>query len=933
MFDGSISQSPNDSIPMRRLLGIPTRWPRLTLAVMAVATACFGYFARAIRVDSSVENLLPMNDPAKRYYDDVKRVFGDEEIVVIGVFADDVFAPQTMAKIDRLSQRLSALDGVRQVISPTNIQGAEVSDAGLDVGPLMHELPRTPEESAALRAKVLANQIYVKNVVSPDGRAAGISVAFEDLTDQEFAARGLEEQIRAMVAELEGPEHWAVTGIPTIKVNGARLMESDVLKFTPLSMLLVMLVLALAFRTVRGVLVPLATVVIGVVWTTGLMVLMGTAITMGTLVLNPLLMVVGVASGIHLVSQYYQELHPGRSSIDIVQHALAHVASPIFVAAVTTMIGFGTLVFTPIRAIREFGAYSVFGIAAIVLAAFTVVPALLVLLPLPTRRFARHVEGTGWLSDMLRRIGGFSIRHRRTVLVSSLLVLAWSIWGISRIRVETDYLRFFDEDSRIRIENSLIGSRLAGTQPIYVTIDGDGPQSVTRLEVLAAMRDLQEFIDRQPGVDKTISFLDSLRIVRHALQPDATTDFPEAQSEVQQIVMLVNPDDIAGVINRDASRANIVVRTSLSGSHEVSEFVQRVQEFANSRFPLGVQVRATGTVVLLSQTADALAWGQITGLWQELTVLLVLLSFMFLSLRVGIMALIPNVFPTFVLFGIMGWWGITLNISTSMIAAIAIGIAIDDTIHLLSTFNSELRRTGNQADAVLNAMASVGQAAFFIALALSAGFFIVCLSHFQPVRHFGLLSGTTMAVAVLVEFFLTPALCTTTKVITLWDLLFLKLGPEPHKQILLFAGLRPFQAKVVVLMGRIESVPRGGFITRRGELKAELYVLLNGHASVFRGDRTRAIRTLVRGDVIGEMGLVRQLPRSADVIAEENLEYLVLDSRFLERLRRQYPRIASTVFFNLTTILSDRLESTTEALAEAAAARATESREADGAAQ
>jgi len=316
-------------------------------------------------------------------------------------------------------------------------------------------------------------------------------------------------------------------------------------------------------------------------------------------------------------------------------------------------------------------------------------------------------------------------------------------------------------------------------------------------------------------------------------------------------------------------------------------------------------------------------------LWQELTVLLLLLSLMFLSPRVGVMALIPNVFPTFVLFGIMGWWGITLNVSTSMIAAIAIGIAIDDTIHLLSTFNSELRRTGNQEEAVLNAMASVGQAAFFIALALSAGFFIVCLSNVQPVRHFGLLSGVTMGIAVLVEFFLTPALCTTTRIVTIWDLLFLKLGPEPHKQIPLFAGLRPFQAKLVVLMGRLESAPRGAFITRRGELKAELYVLLNGRANVFRGDRDHVIRALGRGDVIGEMGLVRERPRSADVIAEEDVEYLLLDSRFLERLRRQYPRIASTVFFNLTTTLSDRLESTTEALAEAAAARAADGREAE----
>jgi len=912
---------------MRRLLDVPVRWPRLTLAVMLAITIFFAYFARLIRVDGSVENLLASDDPEKHYYDAIKKIFGDEEIVVIGVFADDIFAPATLAKIDQVTQRLSDLEGVQQVISPTNVQGIEVGYYGLDIGRLMRELPRTAEESAALRAKVLANPIYVKNVVSTDGRSAGISVIFEEMSEEEFERRGFEEQLRQLVAEAQGPERWAITGIPTIKINAARLMESDVLKFTPLAMLLVMGVLVLAFRTVRGVLVPVATVIVGVVWTTGMMVLNDTAITMGTLVLNPLLMVVGIASGIHMISQFYLELQPGRSSVDVVRHALDHVASPIMVAAATTLIGFGSLIFTPISAVREFGIYSVFGIAAIVVAAFTVVPALLVLLPLPSRRLARHVEGSGWLPDMLRRIGGFSVRNRKTVLISSLVVLAWSIWGIARIRVETDYISFFDPDSSIRVDNELIASRLAGTQPIYVVIEGGERQSVTKLEVLAAIRDIQAFIDQQPGVDKTLSFLDYLRIIRKALQPDATGDFPESQNEVEQILLLVNPDDIAGVINRQATRANIVVRTSLSGSTAVDALVRQIQEFADSRLPLGVQARPTGTVVLLSRSADALAWGQVTGLWQELMVLLALLSFMFLSLRVGIMALIPNVFPTFVLFGIMGWWGITLNISTSMIAAIAIGIAIDDTIHLLSAFNSELRKTGSQAQAVLNAMASVGQAAFFIALALSAGFFIVCLSNFQPVRHFGLLSGATMGIALVVELFLTPALVTTTKIITLWDLLFLKLGPEPHRQIPLFAGLRPFQAKLVVLMGRLESAPRGTFITRCGELKAELYVLLAGRANVYRGDHSHAIRSLTRGDVVGEMGLVRQRPRSADVIAEDNLEYLVLDTRFLDRLRRQYPRIASTVFFNLTRILSDRLESTTEALAEATDAPAAQSAE------
>lgn len=901
---------------MSRWFHLPVRWPRATLAVMLAFTVVFAVYAARIRVDSSIENLLPSDDPAKLYYDEVKTVFGDEEVTVIGVFAEDVFAPGTLAKIEALSQRLARIDGVREVISPTTVEGIEVTDAGLSVGRVMRELPRSPEAAADFKGRLLGNPLYVKNVVAADGRAAGITVGFAPMGDDEYLRRGIDATIGSLVAGMGGPEEWAVTGIPTIKENGARLMERDVMTFTPLAMLLVIAVLALAFRTWRGVVVPLSTVVVGVIWTDGLMVMRGDAIDMGTLVLNPLLMVVGIASGIHLISQYYLEVQPGRVNRQVVETAVAHVRAPIIVAAATTLIGFGTLIFTPIRAVQQFGTYSVFGIAVIVLTAFTVVPAALTLLPLPARVPTFRADGSGWLPPVLRGVGAFAVRHRRTVLVCAAGVIALCVWGIAQIRVETDYLEFFDADGPIRQANARVGAGLAGTQPIYVVIDGDGPEAVTRLDTLRAVRDLQAFIDRQPGVDKSISLLDYLSLVRAALQPEAGPGLPDTQSEVDQLMVLVDAAAVAAVVNRDASRGNIIVRTQLSGSIEVGAFVDAVQRFADERFPGSVRVRPTGTVVLLSQSADALAWGQVTGLWQELAVLLALLSFMFLSVRVGLLALIPNVFPTVVLFGIMGWSGISLNISTSMIAAIAIGIAIDDTVHLLSAFNGELRRTGDQAGAVLNAMGSVGQAAFFIALALSAGFFVVCLSSFQPVRHFGLLSGVTMGIALLVEFFLTPALVTTTKIITLWDLLFLKLGREPHKQIPLFAGLRPFQAKVVVLMGRLEAARCGDVITRRGELKPELYVLLSGRAEVRPGgDDERVIRTLCRGDVVGEMGLVRERPRSADVVVVADTDYLVLDRRFLHRLRRQYPRIASTVFLNLTRILSDRLESTTDALA------------------
>ncbi|MGH7787317.1 MAG: MMPL family transporter, partial [Candidatus Binatia bacterium] len=729
-------------------------------------------------------------------------------------------------------------------------------------------------------------------------------------------ASDAEGQIRRAVAAAGPASAFAVTGVQTLKVNGARLMEQDLLRFVPLSLLVVLAVLVLEFRTVRGVLLPLACVIIGTLWTTGIMVLCGSAITMGTLVLPPLLMAIGIAYAIHVLSRYYNELRPDRPRAAVVAAMLAHVRLPVAVAWLTTVVSCATLMWNPIHAIRDFGIYSCVGITAIFIVTLLFVPAALLLLP-AARRMPRSAEQGGRIASAVGAVGRWAVSHRAVVLLGGVALCGLSLWGAARIRVETDYLEFFDPDSIFRRDHERIAAALGGGLPIFIAVDGDGPGSVTQLETLAAIRDLQAFVAEQPGIDGSLSLADYIALVQGGLNPDRGRGLPESQSEIDQLLAFVNPTDIAPVAARDFGRANIVVRSRLSGSAEVSAFARRVEDYARSRFRRGLAVRVTGSLVVLNRSADDLARGQVAGLWQVLLALFILMSLIFLSLRAGLLSLVPNVVPIIVLFGLMGWLGITLNIATSMIAVIAIGIAVDDTIHYFSEFNVQLRATGDQQQAILNVVQTVGRPIVYSALALSAGFAVVCLSSFQPIRHFGLLASATMAVGLIAELLITPALVMTTTIITIWDLLFVKIGPEPERQIPLFAGLRPFQAKIVVLMARLAAAPPGGLITQRGELKAELYVLLNGRVEIRPRAGEPSIRSLGRGDVIGEMGLVRQRPRSADTVAVEPTEYLVLDGGFLTRLRRRHPRIAATVFLNLTRILSDRLESTTDQLVRA----------------
>ncbi len=896
-----------------RLLGFPLRRPRTTVGVVLGLTVVLGFFALRIRVDSAVENLLPTGNADRLYYDGVRRDFGSEEANIVGVFADDVFSVDSLTTIDRISRSLAKIEGVREILSLTTVKGVESGEYGLSVGRLLRELPKTDEEAAAFRKKVYDSPLYVGNIASRDGKATGIIVLFDLLSDEEFLNRDIEGQIRARVAENAAGIDYAITGIQSLKVRGAEMMKQDLVKFVPISALLVVLVLAISFRTVRGVLLPLSAVSIGVVWTVGVMVLTGRDINMGTLVLPPLLMAIGIAYAIHIVSRYYQEVDSDRTPEEMVEAAMKHSRLPVSIASLTTLIGFATLILNPIVAISDFGTYAVFGIAAIFLMSIFFLPAALSLMPRPERgNFGAGPDGA--VSGFLERLGIFAIDHRWIVVGLAAVMSVVGLWFATMIEVETDYLSFFSKDSPVLADNTRIASALGGTQPIYVTIDGDKSGAISTVPMLSAIRDLQLFIAEQPGIDTSFSIADYLSVVHRALNPDSRHPLPATDSDLQQILVFLNPEDVAPVVTRDFRRANLLVRSNLSGSAEISRFVANVEAYAKSRFRRGVQVHVTGSVVLLNRSADTLARGQVIGLAQVLFVLLILMSLLFLSLRAGLMSLLPNIFPIVMLFGMMGLTGITLNISTSMIAVIAIGIAVDDTIHYLTSFNNEVRHSGDPRRAVIHVARSVGRPIVFTSVALCLGFLVVCLSNFKPIQYFGVLAGATMVVALFSDLIFLPALVMTTTIITAWDLLYVKLGPQPHLEIPLFHGLRPLQAKIVVLMAQLASASPGTLITQRGELKEELYVLVNGIVDVRRSEGESVIRSLGRGDVIGEMGLVRHRPRSADVVVRETTEYLVLDGDFLDRIQRRYPRIAAKVFLNLTRILSDRLESTTDAL-------------------
>jgi hydrophobe/amphiphile efflux-3 (HAE3) family protein len=788
---------------MKRIAHLIVHRPKILLFFLLLLTGFFAYYARQIRTDSSVESMLPQGDPEKLYYDDVRRLFGSDDVAVIGLIADDIYTPQVLQKVQRLTDEFRKIPEVKSVLSLTNASDILAKVTGAEQDLLVPDIPSTPEAWEDLKQKLANNPIYLKNLVSLDGKATAITLSFlESINEDEFVRRGVDEKIQAIVDGEQRPEQIYYTGLPHFKAYSAKTMTQDLRNMLPVTLLLVMGVLFLCFRSVRGVLLPTVTVITSLIWILGIMVLFGSSLSLGSVMLPVLVLVIGTAYSLHVMAEYYELARPGRPVDEVVLETLGGVAAPVLIAASMTFLGFFSQIVTQIVSVREMGIYSSVGIILSAVLSLTLVPALLALLPMPARQGEDFSPG---LSAALRKLVQGEIRHRYAVLIGAFVLALLSAWPIPSIQVGSNFLSVFRENHPIRQAADIVGRHLAGTLVFYVVVDGSTPDLMKQWDTLRRIKDLQLYLDSLPGVDKTISFVDVVETVDNALQslppeegvdapppPEKKTTFWDNPAQLPDALQMIflSPTTFSGFVNHpNYSRSNILVRTSLSRPSEIAALVAQIQAFAKEHFPPAeLNAHPTGNLILYTRTTGGLISGEVQSLALTGGVIFVVMVAMFLSIRVGIIGMIPNLYPILVLFGLMGATGVILSITTSIIASIALGLAVDDTIHIMHKLSTEVRTTADQEEALLDCLGTVGKPTFYVSLLFFFGFLTLCFSTFVPVQEFGFLSAVTILVGLASEVVLLPALLATTPIISLWNVLYLRLGEDPHKTIPLFAG-------------------------------------------------------------------------------------------------------------------------------------------------
>jgi hydrophobe/amphiphile efflux-3 (HAE3) family protein len=869
-----------------------------------------------LRVDASADRLLPEAAPARSFYDRTLRQFGSDKALVIVVGARDVFEADFLERLAGLTGRLEELPEVAGVLSLANAPDVRAFEEDVVVEPFLAEIPEDREGLEALRRSVLGNPLYGGSLVARDARATALVVRLRGLTDDEVMRRGvdhrLEAEARSAFEGEAGAEVW-LTGGPHIQAEGARVLLAESVTLPLASLALLGAVLVLAFRTVRGVLLPLATISVAVLWTLGLAAALGHALNAVTVLVPPLLITLGLSYAVHVVSEYYEEAreHGERPRAEWIGEALQRTALPLSTCGLTTAVGFGTLCLSPLGAVRDFGWLSVAGTVFSLVASLGFAPALLALLPAPRR--LPPVSGGGGLSAAVDRacaaLARFDVDRRSLVFAGGLALLALSLFGAARMKVGTQQIEKFAADAPVRVHFEAVNQRFGGVNPLTVVLETERTEGFKEPTSLRAVEALQRWLAAQPEVGGTTSLVDYLEVAHRAFAGDGSEalEIPESRGLVSQILFAAGSDELERFVDGSFETAAVHVRAKVIDSAEIAALTARI-EARLKELPEGLRGTVTGSSVVFNQALDEIIRGQATSLVTGLGIIYVILSVMFLSARIGFVALIPNVLPIAFYFGLLGWTGVTLSPGTSLVAPIVLGIAVDDTIHYFARFIDDARRLGSERQATESALRAVGRPVTTTALALCAGFLVLNLSEFETQGELGSLAAATLALGWLCDVTLTPALCAGLRIVTLWEMLTLDLGSEPQRTIGLFRGLAASQARIVALMGSLVPVRGGERLWSAGDAADALYVVIDGklRASVEREGSMRELAVHGRGDVLGEVGLVKRA-RSADVEALEDGRLLRLTDAHFTALARRYPRIAAVVLRNLNEVLAERL--------------------------
>ncbi len=714
------------------------RFKWLIIIAVAGLTVFFSYQAKDLHINADIISSLPDDDPAARLYKEIGTQFGGNDMGMIVLETDDVFKAEVIQHIKQITDSLKYTNGVSTVTSLTNILDIKSSEWGIEIGKLVDEydLPVEQSQLDSLKNYVFSKEMYRGTVVSEDGTATAIM--FTLLPDKDKQA--VTEEIKDKIEALDLPETIYFGGLPMMMNDINDLIVSDIVWLVPIVFLVIAIILLLSFKSFRGVLLPLLTAGLAVIWTMGLMSVTGYELTIISNIIPVVLLAVGSAYTIHVLNSINHNKLADRKQA-LVQ-ALRYIMIPVILAAVTTAIGFVSFVFGAyLTMIKDFGIFTAVGTLIALILSLFFVPALISGLSMYRKKTVTENEEkpTILTHKILLPLVKFLFKHPKYTLTGWGVLLMLCIGGIFLMETSVNMADYFKKDNPTRVAEDVMQKKFGGSLPVFVVFEGD----MQSPEVLKMMIRTEHFMKEDPNIEITQSVADLIEQMNDAMGEGE--EIPDDKAKIEQLWFLLDGQEVMPqLVNDDLTKGIIQSKFASVDSKELEVFTAKMTRFIEENPNEHCKIELTGMPSVYVKLNSSLINSQYNSLLIAILMVVLIVGLILRSASKGIFAAIPVVATIIVLFGFMGITGIPLDIATVLVASIALGIGIDYSIHVITGFDKHLISHGDAEKAIEETILHSGKAVIINVLSVSAGFLVLLFSQMVPLQNFGLLVAISM---------------------------------------------------------------------------------------------------------------------------------------------------------------------------------------------
>ncbi len=739
------------------------RHPKFYFSIIVLITIGCAFLYSKLPVETSVESLIMEDDPDLLFYNTFKEQFGEDEFLVVGFSEPRIFSPAYLRFIQKLTEQFENIEEVDDVVSLTNVEDIIGSEDDFVVEPLVKEVPDDPHSIETIKHRALTNPLIEGNLVSPDGKAALFVIRTRSHPDDEtYDARLIRKVKEVLENRPDQFKHinFHLAGWLVTDVNMSGYMNKDLKNMMPLTYALIIGLLVFFLRNGWAVFLSILNVSVCLVCTMAVLYLTGGAVSPMTAILPPLIMALSVSDSVHIFTEFLKKDRSQAPLPQLMRETLKHLWVPCFLTSLTTAVGFASLSISRIPPIRHFGLAAAGGMMIEFCLSMSIIPiGIYFFRNFTSLKQPSHLKA-GSVQALVQKLAVFIPRAKVYVCAVSVLLIGLSVWGISKLNVETNLMEYFREKSEVYQDARFIDHELGGVNTMEVSFEAKERDAFLLPANLKVIERIAQYLRERPEIGKVTSINDFLKEMNQSFHSEdpAYYELPDSREMAAQYLLLYGGDELDNFTDTNYQWARLSARITEHSSSRLKVYIEQLKDFIEKNLgESDLQIRVTGKTYLVNKLVKNIVDSQVQSLSVAFLIIFGMLFIVFRSLSIGFISIIPNTLPIIFNLGFMGLAGIPLNTATAIISAVAIGIAVDDTIHFLNQYQNERQIGKSIRQATSTAIETKGVPIMTTSLILIGGFGILVLSSFVPTIQFGLLCSIIMLFAVVSDLAILPA--------------------------------------------------------------------------------------------------------------------------------------------------------------------------------